>query len=170
MITSSGLDGLRRTGVAVCLALVALLAAGAVNADDFCCPCKNKPQSIEASDRASATAQCSIACKRFVFAKPGRCEGDVPEPGAPAETATAPAAKSLGTVLLFKTDDCSGDATPVTASSATLPEGYLSFQGESGEPVQVWEKPDFAGASTQPVAPGICLSPGWGITGVRIGR
>ena len=73
-------------------------------------------------------------------------------------------------MLLFKTDDCSGDATTVTASNATLPEGYLSFRGESGEPAQVWEKPDFAGTSTRPVAPGICLSPGWGIAGVKIGR
>ena len=93
MFTSCGFDGLRSTGsFAACIALVALLAAGAASADDFCCPCKNKPQSIEAGDRASATAQCSIACKRFVFAKPGRCEGDVPAPGAPAE----PAADSAG--------------------------------------------------------------------------
>jgi len=146
-----------------------LLWTGMATADDYCCPCKNKPQSIEADDKATATAQCSIVCKRFVMAKSGRCEGDVPAaPAAPA--ATPAAAAGAATVLLYKTPDCSGEAATVTASSPRLPEGYLSFRGESGEPVQAWQKADFAGEATQPVAPGICLSPGWNITGVKIGK
>lgn len=150
------------------------LSIGAARADDFCCPCKNKPQSIEADDKTTATAQCSLLCKRFVLAKSGRCEGDVPAAAAPpadaAPAAAAPAAGGSTAVSLFKTEDCSGEAATVTASTARLPEGYLSFQGEAGEPVQAWEKPDFAGAATQPVGPGICLSPGWNISGVKIGK
>jgi hypothetical protein len=147
------------------------LASAMVRADDYCCPCKNKPQSIEADDKASATAQCSVVCKRFVLAKSGRCEGDVPAAAAPpAAEAPAPAASGAAAVSLFKTDDCSGEAATVTASTARLPDGYLSFQGDSGASIQAWEKPDFAGAATQPVGPGICLSPGWNISGVKFGK
>lgn len=161
-----GEPGTVAMAVAFCLGL--FLSMGAARADDYCCPCKNKPQSIEADDKASATAQCSLLCKRFVLAKSGRCEGDVPAAAAPAEA--APAAGGASAVSLFKTEDCSGEATTITASTARLPEGYRSFQGESGEPVQAWEKPDFAGAATQPVGAGICLSPGWDILGVKIGK
>lgn len=150
-----------------------LLASAVARADDFCCPCKNKPQSIEADDKASATAQCSVVCKRFVLAKSGRCEGDGPATAAPpaaAPAVAAPTASGSAAVSLFKTDDCSGEAASVTASAARLPEGYLSFQGDAGGSIQAWEKPDFAGAFTQPVGPGICLSPGWNISGVKIGR
>jgi hypothetical protein len=153
-----------------------LLSTGVAHADDFCCPCKNKPQSIEADDKATATAQCSIVCKRFVMAKSGRCEGDAPAAvaappaAAPAPAAAPSAAAGSATVLLYKSDNCSGEAATVTASSARLTDGFLSFQGDSGEPVQAWQKPDFSGESTQPVAPGICLSPGWNISGVKIGK
>lgn len=151
--------------LAATLSIGLLLSIGMARADDYCCPCKNKPQSIEADDKTTATAQCSLVCKRFVLAKSGRCEGDVPAAAAP------PAATSSSTaVALFKTDDCSGEAATVTASSGRLAEGYLSFQGDSGESVQVWEKPDFAGAATQPVGPGICVSPGWSISGIKIGK
>jgi hypothetical protein len=142
---------------------------GGAYADDFCCPCKNKPQSIVADDKATASAQCSIVCKRFVMAKSGRCEGDAPAAAAAPAAASASAAVAA-TVLLYKSDDCSGEAATVTASSARLTDGFLSFQGDSGEPVQAWQKPDFSGESTQPVAPGICLSPGWNISGVKIGK
>lgn len=155
--------------LAATLSIGLLLSIGMARADDYCCPCKNKPQSIEADDKATATAQCSLVCKRFVLAKSGRCEGDAPAAAAPP-AAAPPAAGSSTAVALFKTDDCSGEATTVTASSGRLAEGYLSFQGESGESVQVWEKPDFAGAATQPVGPGICVSPGWSISGIRIGK
>lgn len=149
------------------------LASAMARADDYCCPCKNKPQSIEADDKATAIAQCSVVCKRFVLAKSGRCEGDGPATAAPpaaAPAAAAPAASGNAAVSLFRTDDCSGEATTVTASTARLPEGYLSFQGDAGGSIQAWEKPDFAGAVTQPVGPGICLSPGWNISGVKIGK
>jgi hypothetical protein len=163
------LGGRGATGLMASFGVALLLWTGIATADDFCCPCKNKPQSIEADDKASASAQCSIVCKRFVMAKSGRCEGDAP--AAAAAPAAAPsAAAGSASVLLFKTDNCSGEAATVTASNPRLADGYLSFQGESGEPVQAWQKPDFAGEATQPVAPGICLSPGWNITGVKIGK
>lgn len=155
--------------VMVSFALGLLASAQPANADDFCCPCKNKPQSIEAGDMASATGQCSIVCKRFVLAKSGRCEGDAPAAAA-APAAAQTATTNSSSVLLFRTDDCSGESTKVTASSARLADGFLSFQGESGEPSQVWQKPDFSGENTQRVAPGICLSPGWNISGVKIGN
>lgn len=155
--------------LAVTFGIGLFLSIGAARADDYCCPCKNKPQSIEADDKTTATAQCSLVCKRFVLAKSGRCEGDAPAAAAPP-AAAPPAATGSTAVSLFKTDDCSGEAATVTASTGRLAEGYLSFQGESGESVQVWEKPDFAGAATQPVGPGICLSPGWNISGVKIGK
>ncbi len=157
--------------------IVWLSLAGLANADDFCCPCKNKPQSIEAGDMASASAQCSLTCKRFVFAKAGRCEGDAPTAAAPAPAAAPPAPAAAppapagaGVVSLFKTDNCSGEGAPVAASTPNLPEGYLSFQGESGASIQTWRKPGFVGESTQPVAPGICVSPGWPIASVKISK
>ncbi len=145
-----------------------LSLAGPAHADDFCCPCKNKPQSIEAGDMASASAQCSLTCKRFVFAKAGRCEGDAPAAAAPAPAAAPPAPTGTGAVSLFKTDNCSGESAPVAASTPNLPDGYLSFQGESGASIQIWQKPGFAGESTQPVGPGICVSPGWPIASMKI--
>ena len=149
---------------------IVLLAAGtSARADDFCCPCKNKPQSIEAGDMATATAQCSITCKRFVLAKSGRCEGDAAAAAPAPAPATAPATGAAA-VSLFKTDDCSGEATTVSASTPSLPEAYLSFRGEAGVSMQVWEKPAFAGASTQPVGAGICVSPGWPIAGVKLAQ
>lgn len=150
--------------------IVWLSLAGLANADDFCCPCKNKPQSIEADDMARASAQCSLTCKRFVFAKAGRCEGDAPVTAAPVPAATPSARSGAGAVSLFKTDNCAGEGATVAASTPNLPDGYLSFQGDSGGSIQTWRKPGFGGESTQPVAPGICVSPGWPIASVKISK
>lgn len=150
------------------LGLAWLSLTDIANANDFCCPCKNKPQSIEAGDMASASAQCSLTCKRFVFAKAGRCEGDVPAAVAPAPAAVPPAESGAGAVSMYQTDNCSGEGTKVASSTSNLPDGYLSFQGESGSSIQIWRKPGFSGETTQPVGPGICVSPGWPIASMKI--
>ncbi len=162
------IGGSSGTTLLAALGLAWLSLTGIANADDFCCPCKNKPQSIEAGDMASASAQCSLTCKRFVFAKAGRCEGDASAAVAPAPAAAPPADSGAGAVSMYKTDNCSGESTKVAASTPNLPDGYLSFQGESGSSIQTWQKSGFVGDSTQPVAPGICVSPGWPIASVKI--
>jgi len=75
-------------------------------------------------------------------------------------------------VLLFKSDDCAGDASVLTQSSGQLSgatAGMRSFMVESGAPASAFEKPDFAGQRSAPVGPTVCVSPGWDIAGVRIG-
>jgi hypothetical protein len=70
-------------------------------------------------------------------------------------------------LLLFASEDCSGDAGKVTATSGTVASGMRSFMLESGAPASVWQKADYAGPRTQPVGAGICVSPGWQIGSVR---
>jgi hypothetical protein len=70
-------------------------------------------------------------------------------------------------VLLFASEDCSGDASKVTASAPKPSPGMRSFMVEAGPPASVWQKADYAGMRTQPVGTGICISPGWEIGSVR---
>lgn len=97
-------------------------------------------------------------------------EADMPAAVAPATAAVPPAESGAGAVAMYQTDNCSGEGTKVAASTSKLPDGYLSFQGESGSSIQTWQKPGFGGESTQPVAPGICVSPGWPIASVKIDK
>ena len=137
---------------------------GTAWADDYCCICKGKPtgKTISASDDLTAGAQCSISCRRPTIPRTGKCEAAP----APAPATPTPAAAS-GTVLLYASDDCSGDATQLTASNAKVIPGRRSFMVEAGSPASVWQQADYAGARTQPVGAGICISPGWDIGSVR---
>jgi hypothetical protein len=109
-------------------------------------------------------------CKRLTKPKEGACPAPpaaVPTPAPAAAPAPAPAR-----VLLFKSDNCSGDASALTQSTSQLSgamAGMRSFSVESGGPAAAFEKADFGGQRTEPVGPSICVSPGWVITGVRIG-
>jgi hypothetical protein len=47
--------------------------------------------------------------------------------------------------------------------------GMRSFSVESGAPASAFEKANFAGQRAGPVAPSVCVSPGWEIAGVRFG-
>jgi hypothetical protein len=166
----------RALGGAILIAIGAF-AAPAAWADDYCCVCKGKKKGkdIRAGDDFTAGAQCSLECRRPTRPKPGKCE-DVLKPEAPvaaptpAPTPATAAAPATGTVLLFASDDCSGDATKVSGTTSDLAEGLRSFTVESGGPASVWEEGDFSGRRTQPVGPTLCVSPGWEIGSVRIGR
>jgi hypothetical protein len=141
------------------------LGASQLWAEDYCCICKGKTKgkSISAGDEFTAGAQCSLECKRPTLPKAGKCET------APAAAPTAaPAADAAsGTVLLYASEDCSGDASKVTGTSAKIAGGMRSFMIESGVPASVWQKESYSGAQVQPVGPGICVSPGWEIGSVR---
>ena len=107
-----------------------------------------------------------MACKRLTVAHPGACETPAPAP-APA-AAPAPAS---GGVLLYKSEDCSGDALRTDKSLARVEGGaFRSFAVESGAPASVFAKPDYAGLHTEPVAASICLSPGFDIASIRVGK
>jgi hypothetical protein len=152
----------RRQGFAGLIAIAAALAAPAAWADDYCCICKGKTtgKTISAGDDLTAGAQCSITCRRPTVPRPGKCET------APAPTPAPAPPAAAGTVLLFASDDCSGNATKLTASSPKV-AGMRSFMVESGAPASVWQKADYAGTRTMPVGAGICISPGWEIGSVR---
>jgi hypothetical protein len=150
----------------IVVALLASGVAGAAGADDYCCICKGKPgKSISAGDDLTAGAQCSITCRRPTIPKPGKCES-APAAAAAAAAPTPPAAAS-GTVLLFASEDCSGEAIKVTAAAGSVNAGMRSFMLESGAPASVWQKANYDGMRTQPVGAGICISPGWDIGSVR---
>ena len=143
-------------------ALLASSLTGPGWADDYCCICKGKNtgKSISAGDDLSAGAQCTISCRRPTLPRTGKCEAP------PAPTAAPAAAAASGTVLLFASEDCSGDATKVTASTANVTAGMRSFAIDAGSG-SVWQKADYGGARTQPVPAGVCISPGWEIGSVR---
>jgi hypothetical protein len=132
-------------------------------ADDYCCTCKGKPgKTISAADELTAGAQCSIQCKRPTLAKAGTCEaGSTP--------AAAPSAQG-GSVALFASDDCSGDAMRISGTSATVAAGMRSYMVESGGTASAWQKANYAGAQVQPVGAGSCISPGWDIGSVKLGE
>jgi hypothetical protein len=163
------------------MALIALAAAAPewAQAKDYCCICRGQTagKAIDADDDFSATLECSVMCKRPTKPNNGACEVAAAPPApaapqAPAATQAAVPTPAAGRVLLFKSENCSGDALAVTQSTARLSgamAGMRSFSVESGGPAAVFEKPDFGGARTERVGPSICVSPGWEIVGVRIG-
>ena len=137
--------------------------AAAAQADDYCCVCRGKPgKTMSAKDDLTAGAQCSVTCRRPTIPSPGKCATETPAP-----TAAPAAAAPSGTVLLFASDDCSGDETTVTASASRVAAGLRSFRVEAGSPASVWQQGNYAGVRTQPVGAGICISPGWEIGSVR---
>ena len=151
-----------RGAAVIALAFVATHA----RADDYCCTCKGKPgKTISASDDFTAGAQCSMSCKRPTLPRAGACE-PAPAPTAPATPAAAPSAPS-GTLLLFASEDCSGDSTKVSGNAGSVAGGMRSFMVESGGAASAWQKADYTGAQVQPVAPGNCISPGWEIASVK---
>lgn len=154
------------------ITVVALSAiAGTVWADDFCCRCKDKKSyDIEANDELTAGLECSLKCKRPTRAKAGKCE--VPaastSPAAAAQPETG--AGKGGALALYSSEDCSGDAKRVQASTSNLAgagiSGARSYMVESGAAAG-WEKSDFAGRKIEMVGAGVCVSPGFEIGSVR---
>jgi hypothetical protein len=153
--------------VAAAVTLGLALGAPQAWADDYCCICKGKTtgKSISAGDDLSAGAQCSISCRRATIPKPGKCES-APAAAAAAAAPAAPPAPASGTVLLFASEDCSGEATKVMAAGSVA-AGKRSFMVDGTAPASVWQKADYNGMRTQPVGAGICISPGWDIGSVR---
>ena len=99
------------------LAIVAatLLWAAPGWAKDYCCACENGEMfSVDERNSMMATMKCSLVCKDATPAVSGKCKVAAAEP-APAQKA-APG----GEVALFATDDCSGNAAAVAASSSRL--------------------------------------------------
>lgn len=147
-----------------------LASAGMLYAADYCCVCKGQTagKTIGASSKILATGQCSLECGNFTNASPGKCA----EPAAaatptPAAAPTAPAGGSV--VLAYQSADCSGDPVRVTTSTARVTQsGVLSFRVESGASASVFEKADYAGRGTAPVAPTLCVSPGFEIQSIRV--
>ena len=64
------------------------------------------------------------------------------------------------------------DAKTITASSPKLADqgisGIRSFSVISGPAAAGFEKSGYAGASTQPVAASLCVSPGWELAAIRL--
>lgn len=124
---------------------------------------------IAVDERSSmmASMKCSLLCKDATRAVSGQCQV------AAAEPAPAQAGGTSGEVMLFTTADCSGNLVTVTASSNDLSslaaDGLYSFQVLSGGPAGVWSDIGFSGTRTFPVAPSLCISPGWQIKSLRIG-
>jgi hypothetical protein len=140
-----------------------LVIATAAQAGDYCCACKGEAgKTIDAPNRAIATAQCSLQCKDLGPVTGGKC-------AAPASAAPA----STTSVLLYKSDDCSGDPAKVSQSAPSLKAAGIddiqSMSVESGGPAIGWEKPDFGGRGTGYMAPTICVAPGFEIQAVRVG-
>lgn len=151
---------------------------GALFAADFCCQCnKDKAISIEANDDITGGLECSVKCKKPVKAKAGKCVAPGAKP-APADTAPAAPgaaqANAAGTVSVFASEDCSGDAKTITASAAKLADrgatGIRSYRVESGAPAAGFEKADFGGRKIEPVGVGLCVSPGFEVNAIRIGK
>ena len=147
----------------------ALLTASVARADEFCCTCRgqNAGKTISASDELSASFDCSLACKRPTRPKPGAC-AVAPAP-APV---SAPAAAMPTAVALYASEDCSGEAKTINASSPRLADQGIgairSFSVVSGISAAAFEKPGYAGAGTQAIAPTLCVSPGWEVAAIRL--
>ncbi|HZR03434.1 MAG TPA: hypothetical protein VFA81_09710 [Burkholderiales bacterium] len=153
--------------------------SGAALAADYCCACKSdKLLSIEAGDELSAGLECTLKCKRPTKAKAGKCQVPGASPAAAPQATTAPSSEpppaSANKVSLFTSEDCSGDAKRVSSSSSRLADqgvtGARSYMVEAGAPAMAWEKADYAGRSVQPVGAGLCISPGWEIASIRLGK
>lgn len=159
----------------IALIFGATLWPGLAQAKEYCCTCRGQSagKTIDADDDKSASFDCTLACKRPTRPKAGACvSAPAPVPAPAATPAPAAPAAAAGRVLLFKTEDCTGDAVAVTQSTGRLASaqaGMRSFTVESGAPASVFEKADFGGQHTAPVGPSICVSPGWEIAGIRIG-
>lgn len=152
---------MKRSGYLVTFAV--LLAgswlAGPAAAAQYCCTCRDNTQhQLDESNKAAAAAVCSLRCKRVTVPREGACE--------------APAARSAGatSILLYGSEDCSGQATRLDKSNPRVSGSFRSYQVEAGAAVTVWEKADYAGANTQPVVGSFCVSPGWGIAAVKVGQ
>jgi hypothetical protein len=135
---------------------------------DFCCPCENgKMISVDERNNITASVKCSVLCKDATRAVSGQCKI------AAGEDAKAQSPHAGGEVALFTTEDCSGNAVAITASSSDLSshaaDGLRSFQVVSGSPASAWSGTGFSGARTQPVAASLCISPGWPIKSLKIG-
>lgn len=151
-----------------------LMVASSANADEFCCTCRGQAagKTIAADDALSAGFDCSLACKRPTRPKPGTCApAPAAAPVAAPAPAAVPAALALATgVLLYASEDCLGDVKSISASTPKLADqgitGIRSFSVASGLAV-AFEKPGYAGASTQPVAATLCVAPGWEVEGIR---
>jgi hypothetical protein len=153
------------TTIKLCAALVLALGTGLLHADPYCCPCKSGPaQTIDVGDDLKASFECTVACKRFTLARPGACE----TAAAPAPAAAA--ASSGSAVLLYRSDNCSGEAVKLDKSTAQLDQNaFYSFAVETGGPASVFAQTAYAGVRTAPVAPTICISPGFSILSMRLG-
>jgi hypothetical protein len=157
----------------------------ASRAADYCCVCnKDKSISIEASDELKGGFECSIKCKKPTRAKAGKCPapgaGAAP-PGTPAAPRSSPAAPSDGSsqagaskISLFSSEDCTGEAKSVSASTANLADrgiaGIRSYRVDAGEVAAAFEKADFSGRRVEPVGVGLCVSPGFDVGAIRLGK
>lgn len=153
---------------AICSMIMAGLFVATVtvsHAAEYCCTCDGDTsgKTIEASSRISALGKCSVQCGKLSIVSSGQC----------AVAATPVPAGMATVVLLFKSEDCSGDPATVSKSTPTLNDagidGIYSMSVESGDPAAGWEKRDFGGRTTGLMGPTICVSPGFEIQGVRIG-
>jgi hypothetical protein len=152
------------------LAAAALsVVAAPVQSAEYCCACKGQAEgkTIESFSRGMAVGQCSLECGAFTNVTSGKC---APPPPAvvPAPAAAAPPPASTGVVLVYKSEDCSGDAVRLSANTARLDPGMRSFSVESGALASAWAQADYAGTRTEPVGPSICISPGFEIRSIRL--
>lgn len=153
-------------------AALSILAAPARSAE-YCCICKGQGagKTIEGFNRGMAVGQCSLECGSFTNVTSGKCAAPPAAVPAPPAAVPAPAAAPpppTGAVLAYKTDDCSGDAVRVTASTASLDSGLRSFTVESGAPASAWAQTGYAGSHTEPVGPTLCVSPGFEIRSIKL--
>jgi len=154
------------------LSLAAALLAASVSAQakDYCCLCEGQAagKTISSFNQGMAIGQCSLECGSFTNVTAGKC----PEPPPVAAPVPAPApvpAGPTGIVLAYQSGDCSGSPIRVEGSSGRLStSGLQSFQVESGGPASVFEKPDYGGRGTAPVAGSMCIAPGFEIQSIRL--
>jgi hypothetical protein len=152
------------------LAAAALcVAAAPAQSAEYCCACKGQAEgkTIESFSRGMAVGQCSLECGAFTNVTSGKC-APPPPAAVPAPAAAAPAPASTGAVLVYKSEDCSGDAVRLRASTARLDPGMHSFSVESGAPASAWAQTDYAGTRTEPVGPSICVAPGFEILSIKL--
>ena len=149
-------------------AALAGLSAAAQSAD-YCCVCQGQAagKTIRAFSRGIAVAQCTLECEDLTDVTPGKC---APAPAAPTPAAAAaePSAAAAGVVLVYKSDDCSGDALRLTGSADKLDAGLRSFRVESGPPASAYEQAGYAGRYCEPVGASMCISPGFAIRSIRL--
>jgi hypothetical protein len=72
--------------------------------------------------------------------------------------------------LVYRSENCSGEAVKLDKSTAQLEQNaFYSFAVETGGPASVFAQANYAGVRTAPVAPTICISPGFSILSMRLG-